>query len=404
MRLESVGVKRFRSIESLHLKDCGGLNVMIGRNNSGKSNILASINAFSEFVRVSGIINLNYRPPRSIDFFKNNVDAPIEISLVFSVILRERDALIQDIVNEAPQMKNAVEGLDPSLRLSATLTLSTKPRPFGYISKIALGGTVRTGSSRPDPETILLKLNADSAGELYSNENKCKIGMQNSEYINNVYQRIDEDDWKRLQNEKDPSFLFRYISRSGDPTARLMPTPEVITIVRRIFDETFSYLDFQRGLQTAVSTETANAESVRKTPLRNKVETFSGEESAVPFYVNNLLERFSQHKVLYLTDRRTPIGRDEAERLLTLKKRRRGLEQLRNIQDTVAALLGVKIDAFEPDEPSQYRERHAERPTAELDVDDFLVEVNGSGIREALRLILDVEFGRPNIVLVPNQA
>jgi hypothetical protein len=35
-----------------------------------------------------------------------------------------------------------------------------------------------------------------------------------------------------------------------------------------------------------------------------------------------------------------------------------------------------------------------------MDVDNFLVEVNGSGIREALRLILDVEFVQPQILLV----
>jgi len=35
-----------------------------------------------------------------------------------------------------------------------------------------------------------------------------------------------------------------------------------------------------------------------------------------------------------------------------------------------------------------------------MDIDDFLVEVNGSGIREALRIILDVEFEDPDILLI----
>src|ERR1700738_518980 len=35
-----------------------------------------------------------------------------------------------------------------------------------------------------------------------------------------------------------------------------------------------------------------------------------------------------------------------------------------------------------------------------MDVDDFLLEVNGSGIREALRLVLDVEFQHPKLLLV----
>jgi putative ATP-dependent endonuclease of the OLD family len=35
-----------------------------------------------------------------------------------------------------------------------------------------------------------------------------------------------------------------------------------------------------------------------------------------------------------------------------------------------------------------------------MDVDNFLVELNGSGIREALRLILDTTFEEPDILLV----
>ena len=40
------------------------------------------------------------------------------------------------------------------------------------------------------------------------------------------------------------------------------------------------------------------------------------------------------------------------------------------------------------------------RLSAELDVDDFVVEVNGSGIKEALRLLLDIEFQKPSLLLV----
>jgi hypothetical protein len=99
-------------------------------------------------------------------------------------------------------------------------------------------------------------------------------------------------------------------------------------------------------------------------------------------------------KVLYLNERRKPLGREEAQRLLELKVRRGGNEALRNIQETVHALLGVRIDAFESVNPSPRGKN------AEMDVDDFLLEVNGAGIREALRLVLDYEFNHPNILLV----
>ncbi len=76
---------------------------------------------------------------------------------------------------------------------------------------------------------------------------------------------------------------------------------------------------------------------------------------------------------------------------MELKVRRGGPEKLRAIQEVVVALLGVEIDAFR----SEQREG-----SAELDVDRFLVQANGAGIREALRLILDYEFAQPAILLV----
>jgi recombinational DNA repair ATPase RecF len=45
MFLQGASVRNFRSIESLQLSGCRELNVLIGKNNAGKSNILAAIHA-----------------------------------------------------------------------------------------------------------------------------------------------------------------------------------------------------------------------------------------------------------------------------------------------------------------------------------------------------------------------
>ena len=108
-----------------------------------------------------------------------------------------------------------------------------------------------------------------------------------------------------------------------------------------------------------------------------------------------LLHTLAQVKVLNVTEDRRPIGREEAQRLLNLKTQRGGQEPLRRIQEVVSTLLGVEIDAFTGAPIPPTRE-----PSAELDVDDFVVQVNGSGIREALRLLLDIEFEKPNLLLV----
>ena len=102
-------------------------------------------------------------------------------------------------------------------------------------------------------------------------------------------------------------------------------------------------------------------------------------------------------KVHHLSEVREPIGQEEANRILQLKTRRGRVDVLQAIQEQVAELLGVRIDAFSSDKQPT---RTTQQIPAELDVDDFLVQVNGSGIREALRLILDYEFVRPDVLLV----
>lgn len=134
---------------------------------------------------------------------------------------------------------------------------------------------------------------------------------------------------------------------------------------------------------------------IQDEPLKNKISTFSGDEASVPQYVRDLVTLLSIIKVRYLKEYRKPIGKEEAELLISLKLERGGENDLNNIKQTVSGLLGVEIDAFQPNA----RNRRAEA-TPELDVDKFVVQANGSGIREALRLIFDYEFEHPQILLI----
>jgi hypothetical protein len=107
------------------------------------------------------------------------------------------------------------------------------------------------------------------------------------------------------------------------------------------------------------------------------------------------MQVFGTMPLLHLRENKQPIGRAEAQALLNLKITRGGPERLRLLQQTVRALLGVNIDAFAPESRSELRER-----PAEMDIDEFLVEVNGAGIREALRIILDLELKKPALALI----
>ena len=167
-------------------------------------------------------------------------------------------------------------------------------------------------------------------------------------------------------------------------------------MIESMVRESESHDDFQSTLQAEINTSARFAENSDKHGLdQESVGTFSGKESAIPNHVLNVLRRLSDVKVLNVTDDRRPIGRDEARRLLNLKMQRGGQEPLNRIQGAVSTLLGVQIDAFSGEQTTR-----TGALMAELDVDNFVVEVNGSGIKEALRLLLDIEFQEPNLLLV----
>jgi predicted ATP-dependent endonuclease of OLD family len=392
MRLECISIKRFRSISLCELPSCGGFNVLIGKNNSGKSNILSSIDNFFSCIGDGQVVKLDPPIGREIDFFCKDTRKPIEIILTFSLTLAERDELLRDIVTEAPQLSHAIDGLDPTLRLQATLAIYPPPSSFAVVGKIALVPVAVESNTSEMKERVLLLINREAGIEIRNRLDTIRNKTRRIEAFNKLASDIDEDDWRRMKEDKQnvppQVFLRHYVTRSEIGL-------EFAGTIGTIVKEASNYHDFKQTIESIINSESSEIESAQKQPLKNIIETFAGEQYSTPEYALRLLSRLAEIKVLYLKERREQIGREEAKRLLDLKVRRGGDETLNNIKETVSALLGVKIDAFQGE-----REPRRGEQIAELDVDDFLVEMNGSGIREALRLLLDVEFDQPTILLV----
>ena len=83
MKVEAIQIKHFRSVSCCELTLCGGFNVLIGKNNSGKSNILSAINAFFLAVNEGGVICLDPPINQNVDFHHKDLGTPIEDALTF---------------------------------------------------------------------------------------------------------------------------------------------------------------------------------------------------------------------------------------------------------------------------------------------------------------------------------
>jgi putative ATP-dependent endonuclease of OLD family len=395
MKIQSFKLQHYRSASNVDLQDCGQFNVLIGKNNSGKSTILSALHGFFATISDGGLVTLEPAFGKRIDFHNAIVSSPIEVSVTFLLTNTERESLVAAIVAEAAQMKNAAEGLPTTVCLTATLRVSAVgDERYAYVSDLLLEDVARMGDKHA--RYTLVSISAKSAAEIVQRRIRIRDISTVAEAASSVIEGIDQDDWERirseLSNERRPSGSpFRYIMRhfySGE-----LPE-EAMTLVASLLREEKTYDEFRRSVTSFIESLTDERATLEKQALTNPLDTFSGNDAHIPAYVDLLISRISEMRVHYLTDRRTPIGNVEADHLLDLKVRRGGVDELRNIQETVTSLLGVSIDAYQADNAS------ATDRVAELDVDEFLVEANGSGIREALRLILDVEFSNPAVVLV----
>ncbi|AOW99009.1 hypothetical protein BJP34_05720 [Moorena producens PAL-8-15-08-1] len=402
MKLEAVNIKNFRSIQEVALEYCGCFNVIVGKNNAGKSNILLAVNAFFESLNKGEPIVLEPPIGESIDHYEKSQNKAIEITMFFKISLDERDSLLQDIVDESPQVKNSVERIELDLRLAVTQEVMTYPKKFAYVKRIALCKYSSSTSSEKEIVHTILEINSDAAQELFTKESRAQELEDEIEQVKLLTKELvrfsDEDEWKQFKsNESSFKNRLLYPHRMNFiHTSRI--SISLSDKLDKLIQSTDSKSDFSHAIESLIDNMQEKANNLRSDPIQNRIDSFAGREDSVPRYALNLIKQIGEMNVLYLTERRDPIGKREAAKLLDLKVTRGGPEKLRAIQNTVSALLGVDIDAFAAKDSPMYSIR--EEPEAELDVDKFLVEVNGSGIREALRLILDYELNHPNILLV----
>jgi predicted ATP-dependent endonuclease of OLD family len=388
VQLESLEIAGYRSIEGAELTNLGRFNVLIGKNNSGKSNILSALRALFSCLRDGKAVSL--APPigkEAIDYFRSQPSKEakdIEITAVFRLTLQERDTILTYMADDPPTQARAKDNLNRNLCLGATVVITRVGQAWSYVSHLFVShdGTASAGST-------LFEVPKKLAMELYRRHVSEEAITRNRNVAQRLINRMDEPTWEDvrkvllgLPSSQLASYRFRVTERIG------CELPED-------FDgllEQETYQGFMSSLGEYEKRQSNELSGLVARNKRSKVHSHNrASATGIPDYVLNVLRRMGEADIHYLADRRKEIGVEEARCLLDMKVSRHGEVVFQRIQDIVFSLLGVKINAFS--------ESGVDRP-AELDVGSFLVEVNGSGIREALRLILDVECKAPDVLLV----
>ncbi|WKK26982.1 AAA family ATPase [Streptomyces olivoreticuli] len=385
MRIAALQGVRFRSLRNAGLEDCGQLNVLIGKNNSGKSNLLSAIRLFFDFFQKSGAVaTISPGVSRSTDWHANDTSQPIEIRVTLELSDDERKNLTDAIGEETPQVRNALSSENLGNLVTVELNFLRAKMRVGYISRIAF--EAGEGAS----ETVIFAMSPESAKGIANNFSKARSYAHEITALERIMGRFDADDWRMISERGSSASFVRSVL--GPDATGFIDARDVV----RMIQQSSSYSDFNAKCRDRISSLEQQRQLAVAAEIDDPVTTFSGDSASVPDYVTEFVRKVASVNVHHLSEQRKPIGEVEASRILKLKTSRGQGSVLREIQSVVSSLLGVQIDAFSSDTPSP----RSGTLSAELDVDDFLVQVNGSGIREALRLILDYEFERPEILLV----
>ena len=391
MLLRSVAVNNFRSLQRAALLDCGALNVLIGRNNAGKSNFLAALELFFQHaagLRIAGPWSIS-RP--ADQFTHRDIRQCVRIKLEFRITEEENERLRTWLRAEAPHLEKSVEQLRDETALTIVLAAAARsPVPFLFFERIVVG---RLSGDALEPVGVeLLHVSEDVAAELFSFQ---QASAQVRADVSLVERALSESDLRYyFDSERSTQTLRHILERSGGRGSR--GVWEKLGHSFRTAENAEAFYDAARSLAADLSEEAKRAE---QREISGVMKVFAGEAKQQPTYVSQILEVLRNTRLLQLRETKTPIGPKEAQSLLELKVRRGGTERLQLVQQTVHALLGVHVDAFQPERVG-LELRTAEPRRAEMDVDDFLVEANGSGVRDALRLILDFELQTPQLVLI----
>lgn len=118
MQIRSVHLRRFRGLGRASLQSCAALNVLIGRNNAGKSSILTAIELALDRLQGGRAASI-WRTPRPTDEFTNrNVLKPFQIGLTFEAKETTKAEFQERLLRESPGLDVAVSQLSTAVEFS----------------------------------------------------------------------------------------------------------------------------------------------------------------------------------------------------------------------------------------------------------------------------------------------
>jgi hypothetical protein len=395
MRIEAVAIRNFRSLKMVSLPGCSPVNILIGKNSSGKSNILAAIDAALEHIALGQLTSNWPTRGRAIDeIYGREPEGVIQVAIQFSADKNTNHAIIERITQEVEgielTLKKAEEGSVLSIIIGGLMVEGSIAR---YVQELSFGALdLSSGRIRTMGHKIFSVPDAVAAELVAADRSLSKLQAEMKRLDRAETEIASRGLWGNREREDGNYFLRRMTENLTRERSR-----RVLSAAQTSKDAA----DFSPRIAEIRAELQSEIDEVQTRTTSQAMLAVSGSVRRPRDYVIPILQEVGKLQLLHFREVRQPVGAEEAAQLLRLKTTRGGPERLSAFQATVKSLLGVSVDAFEAEEdPRAISPTRGQTRPAEMDIDEFLVEANGAGIREALRILLDLELKRPNIALI----
>ena len=109
----------------------------------------------------------------------------------------ERGELIAGIIQDSPQMTNAVNNLDPDSLLRVRVCFNLLPNVYACVSRISLVSRNQSKGSTPDSENIILDVSQEAALKLHEKYRQYQHDEARVRALREFSQSLDRDEWMR---------------------------------------------------------------------------------------------------------------------------------------------------------------------------------------------------------------
>jgi hypothetical protein len=290
------------------------LNVLIGKNNAGKSNCISALELFQRHLR-RGVIAA-FLPSRSFPdrFTDRDTREPFRIAVEFELPTELNEELRERLSKEAPHLDRSIEQIKTNNSIVIVIAgFAEGPEAWLFVEQISVGALGGDEQELRIGEIRLLSVPALVGRELARAQRQINLLSSDAERLSNL--------------SKEKRWLEASMERKGATRTGAYPYTDSY---RELGQQATRAVD--AAVAQATSTETLAAsisalaseyreeiERLRKKETEGSLSAFAGPAKNPPAYALWLIERYGSIRVLHLEEEKQPIGKDEADTLLDMK-------------------------------------------------------------------------------------